>query len=506
MNAITFNNVPGNTLVPFSWFEFNSGGTPYAGASQVQIVGQMTSAGIAPAGLPYGPIQSVADAIKQFGLGSMLVSMYVAAQLNAPTQEIWALPLADPAGAKASGSVLFTAPGVAGAALLAIMGRLVTWQVNAADDSAQITTNAVAAVNALNLPIVGSVDGSTTNKMDLTAVHVGALGNNIDIALVTNQPNVLAAANATITAMTGGSGVPSLTTPLANCGTLPFDWIASPYSDSTSLGAFQTFLNDAAGRWSSSEELYGHHTSVALGNLSTLAGIGAGRNNQHECVMGWQSFRTPPWEIAAALAGAEVSNLSTPPNLSVPMQGIVLQGVLPPYDRTKWWQVSDRQALYSSGIAAFTVNSSGQVVIDRMVTTYKTNAENAPDATFMDIETMAQGMYALRYLRSAVQTQLGRKAFAAENPFNVSTIVTPKDVGNVLIHAYNDLVALGVTQDGPDFANQLVVQQNATNPNRCDAYLPLEFVNQLRIFAANVTAFLQYFSPSGAPLAQLANP
>ena len=506
MNASNFNSVPGNTLVPFTWFEFNSGGTPYSGASQVLLVGQMTSTGAAAAGVPYGPIQSQADAIKQFGAGSMLVSMYVAAQLNAPTQEIWALPLADPSGAKAAGSLTFTAPGVAGAALLAVMGRLVTWQVNAADTADAIAANAVIAVNALNLPISAAVDGTTASKMDLTAVHVGTLGNYIDVALVTNQPNVLAPADVVIVAMTGGSGAPSLTTPLANCGVLPFDWIGSPYFDPTSLASFQSFLDDQSGRWSSSEELYGHHTTVAVGNLSTQTTLGAGRNNQHETIMGWQKFRTPPWEIAAALAGAEISNLATPPNLSVPMQGIVLQGVLPPYDRTMWWQVSDRQALYSSGIAAFTVSSSGQVVIDRMVTTYKTNAVGAPDATFMDIETMAQGMYSLRYLRSAVQTQLGRKAFAASNPFNVPTVVTPKDVGNVLIHAYNDLVALGVTQDGADFANQLVVQQNATNPNRCDAYLPLEFVNQLRIFAANVTAFLQYYSPSGAPLAQLANP
>jgi phage tail sheath gpL-like len=124
----------------------------------------------------------------------------------------------------------------------------------------------------------------------------------------------------------------------------------------------------------------------------------------------------------------------------------------------------------------------------------------------MDTETMAQGMFALRYLKSAVQTQLSGKAFAADNPFNVSTIATPASVRNVLVHAYSDLVALGVTQDAASFAQFLVVQQNPANPARCDAYLPLEFVAGLRIFAANVTAFLQFFSPSGAPLAALANP
>jgi phage tail sheath gpL-like len=504
--GIPFNNVPANTLVPFNWFEFNSGGSPQAGASELLLVGQMLSSGAATPGVPYGPIQSQADAIKQFGLGSMLVSMYNAAVANAPTQEIWALPLSDPSGAAASGSVVFTAPGVAGAGLLEVMGRLVSWQVNAADSAATVCANAVAAVNALNLPVTATVDGSSTAKMDLAAKHVGTMGNFISVAVVSNQPNVLNSTNAVITALAGGTGVPSLTTPLANLGSLPFDWIASPYSDATSLNSFQTLLNDATGRWSSYEQLYGHHTTVAAGNLSTQTTLGAGRNNQHETIVGVQFFRTPPWEWAAALGAQEVLNLSVPPTLSQPLQTLVLQNVLPPFDRTKWWAISDRQALYSAGIAATTVNASGQVVIDRMVTTYKTNAAGAPDTTFLDVETMAQGMYSLRYLRNAVATQHGRKAFAATNPFNVPTIATPADIANTLVHAYNDLVALGVTQDAADFANLLVVQQNATNVNRCDAYLPLEFVSQLRIFAANVTAFLQYFSASGESLAQLATP
>ncbi len=504
---IPFNNVPENTLVPFSWFEFNSGGTPPTGTARLLLVGQMLNTGLAAAGVPYGPIQSQADAVKQFGAGSMLVSMYNAARLNAPTQEIWALPLADPGGGvAATGSVTFTAPNAAGQALLAIMGRLVAWQVGATDTANMICTNAVAAVNALNLPVTAAVDGVTASKMDLTAKHAGALGNNIDVALVTNQANILAAANATIVAMANGAGVPSLTAPLANCGTQPFDWIASPYSDGASLDAFKAFLNDQTGRWSSSEEIYGHHTTVAAGNLSTQTTLGTGRNNQHETIMGVQVFRTPPWEWAAALGAQEVVNLAAAPNCSLPMQGIVLQGVLPPFDRTKWWQISDRQALYSAGIAAFKVNGAGTVIIDRLVTTYKTNGAGAPDATFLDTETMAQGMFALRYFRTQVATQLGRKSLAADNPFHVGTIVTPSDVANVLIHAYNDLVALGVTQDGPDFATYLQVQINAQNPNRVDAYLPIEFVNGLRIFAGNVTAFLEYFSPSGTPLAQLVNP
>jgi phage tail sheath gpL-like len=168
--------------------------------------------------------------------------------------------------------------------------------------------------------------------------------------------------------------------------------------------------------------------------------------------------------------------------------------------------VSDRTVLYADGIAAEVVNVDGSVAIDRAVTTYKTNGAGAPDATFRDVETMAQCMFATRYFRTQVQLAHARQALAAENPFHVAEVVTPADIKATLIHAYGDLVALGVLQDVADFATALIVQVNGSDPNRVDAYLPIEVVNQLRVFAANVTAFLEFASPSGAPLAPLATP
>ena len=44
------------------------------------------------------------------------------------------------------------------------------------------------------------------------------------------------------------------------------------------------------------------------------------------------------------------------------------------------------------------------------------------------------------------------------------------------------------------------VERDLNNADRVNAFLPLDVVNQLRVFAANVTAFLQFQSPSGAPL------
>lgn len=496
--TVLFNDVPGNQLVPFWYAEINSGGTPYVDTPRVLLVGQKTASGTATTGRVTGPIQSSAQADAFFGVGSMLAAMYRIARVNAPFQPLWALPLADPAGAAAAGSWTFTAPGVTGAAILWLLGRRVPFQINASDTAAQAATKLAAAINGASLPITAAVDGTTPAKVNFTARHVGALGNSLEVTYATDEANVLNSTNSTIVALTGGSGVPDLVTPLSSLGDQEYDFIGAPYSDATSLNSMRDFLNDTAGRWSPSQQLYGGYFSTQFGTLGGLVTFGNSRNDQHVVVVGSQRTPTPEWEWAAAEAAIASLHLSNAPEVSRPLQTLVLAGVLPPRDHSVWWQVADRQALYADGIAACKVRSDGLVAIDRFVTTYQTASSGAADATFRDVETMYQLMYLVRYLRTAVSNVHARQALADENPFNLPQIATPKSIRNTLIHAYNDLVALGVTENPDIFAQYVVVERDGTDANRVNAYLPVDVVNQLRVFAANVTTFLQYRTPSGA--------
>jgi phage tail sheath gpL-like len=497
MSQVTFANIPGNLLVPFYYSEFNSGGTPYAGNARPLIVGQKTSAGAAPAGVLYGPVQSEQEAIAKFGAGSMLHAVFNMFKRNAPLQPLWVLPLADPAGNAAAGSIEFTAPGVTGAGILKVMGRRMVVQINAGDNAAAVCAKVVAAINAMNLPIVAAVNGVDTAVADLTARHVGLLGNGIQVSVATDEPNAFTTTNADITALSGGTGTPSLDTPLANLGDEEFDWIAGPYADSTSLNSVKDFLGDVSGRWSPSKMLFGHYLTKNFGNLSAQTTLGAGRNDQHVTIVGGQVSPTPVWEWAAWLGALAISHLSTPPELSRPVQTLPAVAILPPADRSTWFDTDDRQALYAAGIGGYKVAGDGTVQADRFVTTYKTNGAGVADATFRDIETMAQGMFVSRYLRTAVSNAHGRKALADENPTNVAAIVTVRDIRNTLIHAYQDLVSLGVCEKPELFAQYVKVERDPLNATRVNAYLPLDMVNQLRVFAANITAYLEYRTASG---------
>jgi phage tail sheath gpL-like len=349
--------------------------------------------------------------------------------------------------------------------------------------------------------VTAAVDGTTPAKINVTARHKGTIGNAQEVTFATDESNVLNGTNVTVVALTGGSGVPDLATPLASLGDQEYDFIGSPYSDTTSLDTVRDFLDDSAGRWSPSKQLYGHYFSAQFGTLSALVTFGDGRNDPHVTIVGSQRSPTPEWEWAAAAASRESAHLGDAPEVSRPLQTLTLDGVLPPRDRGTWWDMDDRQALYSDGIAACKVRADGLVAIDRFVTTYQTTAAGVADGTFRDVETMCQLMFVVRYFKTAVSDKHSRQALADDNPFNLAEIATPKSVRNTLVHAYNDLVALGVLENAGLFAQYVDVERDPNDANRLNASLPVDVVNQLRVFAANITAFLQYKTPSGAAAA-----
>lgn len=489
--TVAFNQIPGNLLVPFWFAEINSGGTPFQGQSRLLLLGQrVTGQGFAASGVPVGPIQSDREAIAMFGLGSMLIDMYRIARRNAPFQPIWALPVADPAGSAASGSITVdSAPGIAGVAVLSVVGKRLTVQITPADTTATIATKLRDSINAAGLTLTAT---AATNVVTVTSRHIGTVGNGLDLRLKADEPNILVG-KVTIAPLAGGAGVPALTTPLANLGDDEFDWIASPYSDTVSLDAVRDFLSDAGtGRWAPIKQLYGHYTTALVGTLSALVTAGNARNDRHVSIMGTQASPSPVWEWAAAIGAQEAAHLTDAPEVSRPLQTLELIGIQPPADRSVWWSITDRQALYVDGISGYRVTVDGRVQIDRVVTTEQVNAAGVPDGTFRDVETLGQMMFVVRYFRTGVANRHSRQALADENPGQIAEITTPREIKATLIHLYQELVDLGVLEKPDLFAEFVVVERDPNDANRINAYLPVDVVNQLRVFAANITTFLQY--------------
>lgn len=501
MAGVLFNNIPQNVRVPFFYAEFQPGGTPYQENARLLLVGQMLAAGAAT---PNEPILATDNAVSALvGANSMLEQMYRIARKNAPLQEIWLLPLSDDgSGTAATGKITVGGAPIsqAGAMSVYIAGQRVRIGVQTSDTDATIATALAAAINATaGLPVTAAVNGVNDDEVDLTARHKGAQGNNIliDVGLVTEE-GLLGTDLLTITAMSGGDGDPDFSTALGNLGDDEFDWIAAPYGDATSLGYASDLLNDISGRWSWAKQLYGHYIGTNAGTVSALSTLGAARNDQHASIFPCRKFRSPSWLVAAAVGAVAASHLQAPgasAELSRPLRTLELVGIKGPLSVSDRFTLSEKQTLLYDGISTYYVTRDGKVRIERLITTYQSNASGDADATYLDVNTMAQSMYGIRYLRQKVTNAHGRKALADSNPGGNPGIVTADDVKRTMIHGYEDLVALGVFENADLFAADVVVERDLVDANRLNASLPLDHVNQLHIFAALAVNHMQRLEP-----------
>ncbi|WP_157218672.1 phage tail sheath subtilisin-like domain-containing protein [Flavisphingomonas formosensis] len=452
------------------------------------IIGQKTSAGTYPPNLPV-LVQSVTAGIQGGGAGSLLADMIKTYRLNDTFGELWALPLVDDGAAvAATGSISFTGPTTAvGVLSLYVAGQKVSIALASGTTAAQAATAVAAAINAATaLPVTAAVDGTTTSKVNVTAKNAGATGLDIDMRVgfrgAPGGERTPAGLGVTIVAMTGGATPPSLTAALANLQDEPFDFIVSPYNDPTTIAAITAFLNDSTGRWSWQTQVYGHCFIAKRGSQGALATFGNGLNDQHLSCMGIYDSPSPSWEWAAAMAGAAAVSVRADPGL--PLQTLALRGVLAPHLGGRF-SLSQRNTLLFDGISTFSVASDDTPLIENVITTYQFNALGDPDNSYVQVETMFLLMYVLRQLSTVITTKYARKKLKANGTRIApgSNVVTPNTIRADLIAKYSEMEEQGYVQQSDTFAENLVVEKNATAPNRVDVLYPAILIDQLRIFA-----------------------
>ncbi|RDU99231.1 phage tail sheath subtilisin-like domain-containing protein [Trinickia dinghuensis] len=490
MSDIAFPNIPQNIRVPLFYADFDpSNANTGQQTLRALIIGQMNSGA---SGTPNEAqiCQGVSATKALAGQGSMLALMTAAYRARDSFGEVWLLPLQDdPSSTAAVGSLAFTSQATAtGVMSLYIGGQIISLVVTPTMSLAQMATALVAQMATLpNLPVSAAVDGATASKVDFTANNKGLAGNDIDIQL--NYGGTLAGEATptglavTIVPMANGATNPStLATALANLGDQQFDFIAMPYTDSTSLNAMQSFLSTQTGRWSWSQQLYGGAYAAYRGTLGTLTTFGVTRNDEHMSITGFNGSPTPAWVIAADLAAAVAVSARADPGQ--PLQTVTLATMQAPPVSMRF-ALTDRNTLLYDGISTFDVADDGTVSIENMITTYQKNSFGDSDDSYLEVETMNLLAFVLRDLKSLVTTKYARVKLAADGT-RVSpgtSVVTPSMIKSDLIARYQYLEENGYVQGSTVFAQGLIVQQNSTNPNRVDVLYPAILIDQLRVFA-----------------------
>jgi phage tail sheath gpL-like len=252
------------------------------------------------------------------------------------------------------------------------------------------------------------------------------------------------------------------------------------YVDSTNLGKLETLMS---GRWGPMVMKEGHAFVAAAGTHGALSTLGDSRNSPHLTIMAAGKSPSPVYVWAAVAAAVDAYE----PDPARPRQTLPLPGLLPPALAERYTR-DERNLHLFDGISTTVADAGGQVLIERLITTYKTNGLGVEDISYLNVETLRT----LAYLRLSVRARIGLK-FPRHKLANDGTrygagqaIVTPKDIATELIALFGEWEAAGLAEDIAQFKRDLVVQRNDADPDRLDAVIPPNTINQFRVFAAQI--------------------
>lgn len=481
---ISFNQIPINIRTPGQYIEFDNSravqGLP-AIQHKILVLGQRLATGTVLAGVPTRII-SAAQAQDAFGFGSMLAHMIAALKAANSLTECWAIALNDNgAGVLATYTITVTGPATeSGTINLYVGGRQVQVAVTNGDTANAVAAAINVAMNAVNadLPVTSGVAAAVVT---LTARHKGEIGNYIDVRANyffgerTPKGIVLV-----IAAGVAGTSNPDVATAIAALGAEQYHTWIFPYTDAANLTKLETEL---ALRWGPMVQKEGHAFSAVSGSQATMDTLGAGRNSQFVTIMGSGKSPTPPWEWAAVVGAVDAFE----PDPARPRQTLSLPGMKPPAEADRSTR-AERDILLHDGIATFIVDSGGSVLIERLVTEFQTNAFGVEDISYLDVETMRT----LAFLRFSVRARIALK-YPRCKLANDGTrfgpgqaIVTPRGIRAELLALFRQWEEAGLAEGFDQFNKELIVERNATDPNRVDAVIPPDVINQFRVFAGQV--------------------
>jgi phage tail sheath gpL-like len=497
---ISFSQIPSNIKVPLYWVEVDpsKAGLPQLGLRAL-ITGTMLVEGDALPDVPIA-VGSQAQADAHFGQGSEISRMFRAYFANNLANEVWGMGVKEPVAATAAtGKITVTTPPTAAGTIHLYIGTdHIPVNVGATDTVNDIHVAISAAINSsFDLP-VSSVGAPT--DVTLTCLWKGVNGNDIAISLnyygtIGGQmlPPGLTMTLPTGGVLAGGTGVPDFATGISNMGEQEFEYVAMPYSDSSSLFDWdQEYGFTDGGRWGWMRQHFGHVFCAKRGTYPALMTFGATQNSGVTSVMGFEvASPSPSFEWTAAYVGKAQRALIDDP--ARPLQTLTLNQIkcAPLHQR---FNFNELNSLAETGLAIQKAGSDNQPMIAREQTTYQLNLYGQSDDAYELVTTLATLAKLLRNQRAVVTNEFARCKLADDGTrFGPGqAIATPGLVQASLISQYYEDEFNGLVENVSQFQSHLLVERDPNDPNRLNVLYPPDLINQLRIFAVLAQFRLQY--------------
>jgi phage tail sheath gpL-like len=371
--------IPANLLVPGQYEEIdNSLAGAQGDIKKVLIMAYKTAAAPAAAGKPV-QVLTAAKAAELCGYGSPAAVMAGAFLSINKIEECWILPVAEPGAGTAwrkSFSITANAAGE-GAVNITVNGKTLAAAVGAGDTAAQIAAAIAARINSEeNLPVEASAEEGVVT---VSALVKGTGGNRNTVSVTTAVSGVGVIPGSE----TAGTGTGNLAALFPGLGGTRYHYFLSDFDDPANIAALAAEL----------ESRYGALRQIGGRAFIALSGEAGSATEEGSLIAQAEAVNSPhivliprldnaqlPGEWAARFAAPAIRRLADDPaanTYDIQADGLSAEAEL---------DFDTRQKLLEAGIATWRLDPTGNVLIERLVTSYTENSDGGRDTSYLDLQ------------------------------------------------------------------------------------------------------------------------
>jgi len=376
---VPIRQIPANLLVPGQYNEIdNSLAGSQGDIKKALMIGCKLSTSEAENGKPVN-VLSGEKARRLFGCGSPAAIMAETFLALNKTEELYVLPIPEPEAGTAWKKE-FTVSGTAadaGAVRITVNGRNFDAAVSAGAGAEAVAAAVTARINAeVTLPVIAEADGNTVAVLSTVK---GVAGNDNSVCITPSVSGVSVEGAEAIP----GTGVTDITPFLTGLGETRYNFIASDFSDAGNLRASSAELES---RYGAMRQIGGRMYIALSGELGskteadTMLAKAEDVNSPHVIFIPRGSSPELPCVWAAAWCAAACRILADDPAANT--YNVKITGLI----GGKPFSFEERQKMLEAGIATYRLDTTGNVLIERLVTSYTENTDGGRDTSYLDAQ------------------------------------------------------------------------------------------------------------------------
>jgi phage tail sheath gpL-like len=376
---VPIRHIPANLLVPGQYQEIdNSLAGTQGDIKKALMIAYKLPTSNAENGKPVN-VLSAAKAHELFGFGSPAAIMAETFLAIDKIEELYVLPIPEPEAGTAWEKI-FSVSGTAltaGAVSIHVNGSIFEAAISANADAEAVAAAVTAKINSeLTLPVSAEADSS---DVTVTSNVKGTVGNNNKIAVISSVSGISIGA----TEPTEGTGETDIKPFLDGLGEVRYNFSASDFNSVKNIRASSGELES---RYGPMRQIGGRMFIALSGKMGSKTEEGtmlekAGEvNSPHIVLVPRGNNPELPCVWAAAWCAAACRILADDPAANT--YDTKIAGLIGGTE----FNAEARQKLLEAGIATYRLDSSGNVLIERLVTSYTENTDGGRDTSYLDVQ------------------------------------------------------------------------------------------------------------------------